>query len=378
MHICFLSNEYPQEGHHHGGIGSFLKVICRGLVNSGHEVTVINGTNAKRRICDDQGVKVIYTPFRYVSGISWWFNFQAVNKELKNLHRIQPIDIVEGSEMSFSFLKKIKGVKYIIRLHGGHHFFAEGENRGIQPWKGFQEKRSFKKADAFIGVSEYVVSHTEKYISFRNKPKEVIFNPINTALFKEADLDLIKPSQLVFVGTLIEKKGIRQLCEALPIVAKLFPNIHLHAYGRDWKDKEGHSYLENLKKNLETETLRKVTFHGPVSHEELPEIYKQCNICVFPSHSETLGLVAPEAMAMQRAVIFTKLGPGPEVIQNGVDGWLVDPRSSNDIAKTIIDILAHPIKMGNVATQAAASAKLKFAPENIIDKNINFYQKILA
>lgn len=57
-------------------------------------------------------------------------------------------DLVEGAELS-AFLPKIKEIKYIIRLHGGHHF-AEGENRGINWWKGFQEKRSFKKADAFI------------------------------------------------------------------------------------------------------------------------------------------------------------------------------------------------------------------------------------
>ena len=377
MHICFLSNEYPQDGHAHGGIGSFLKVICAGLVNNGLQVTVINGTNAERRIVNDQGVSIIYTPFRYVAGISWWFNFRAINKELKSLHQRIPIDIIEGSEMSFSFIKKIKGVKYLIRLHGGHHFFAEGENRGIDPWKGFQEKRSFKKADAFIGVSDYVITHTSKYISLHNKPAKVIFNPINTEIFRPAPLEKVNPNRLVFVGTLIEKKGIRQLCEALPIIAELFPNVHLYAYGRDWKDKNGQSYLENLKKRLGKDILSKVSFMGPVSQGDLPEIYTQSAICIFPSHSETLGLVAPEAMAMQRAVVFTQKGPGPEVIEHKVDGWLCNPTSPNDIAKTIIDILAHPLKMKSVAEQAALSAQKKFSPGKILSENIDFFQQIL-
>ena len=70
----------------------------------------------------------------------------------------------------YDFLKqKIKNIKYVIRLHGGHHFFAEAENRGINKWKGFQEKRSFKKADAFIAVSNYVKNHTATYLSYYNK-----------------------------------------------------------------------------------------------------------------------------------------------------------------------------------------------------------------
>ena len=66
------------------------------------------------------------------------------------MHKKKPINSIEGAELSFAFLPKIKDIKYVIRLHGGHHFFAVAENREINKWKGFQEKRSFKKADAII------------------------------------------------------------------------------------------------------------------------------------------------------------------------------------------------------------------------------------
>ena len=74
------------------------------------------------------------------------------NELIKEIHSTEPIDVIETSELGLAFLEKIKSVKYIIRLHGGHHFFSEAENRGINWWKGWQEKRSFKKADAFIAV----------------------------------------------------------------------------------------------------------------------------------------------------------------------------------------------------------------------------------
>jgi hypothetical protein len=101
-----------------------------------------------------------------VKGLAWYFNSKNIAKTITEIHKKNPIDIIEGAELSLAFLPKIKEIKYVIRLHGGHHFFAEGENRGINGWKGFQEKRSFKKADAFIAVSNYVKSHTAKYLSY--------------------------------------------------------------------------------------------------------------------------------------------------------------------------------------------------------------------
>ena len=49
-------------------------------------------------------------------------------------------------------MNKIKGIKYIIRMHGGHHFFAKAENRPTEWKKVWQEKRSFKNADAILNI----------------------------------------------------------------------------------------------------------------------------------------------------------------------------------------------------------------------------------
>ena len=86
-----------------------------------------------------------------------------------------------------ALLSNKHSAKKVIRLHGGHHFFSEAEKREINWRKGLLEKRSFKKADAFIAVSNYVKDHTQKYLSFHGKPVEVINHPIDTS---EATLDV--------------------------------------------------------------------------------------------------------------------------------------------------------------------------------------------
>ena len=169
MHICFLTNEFPKEGFPHGGIGSFVRTLAVAFVKQGVKVSVVgmNYTENDENETID-GVTIYRLQKSKVKGLAWYYNSKAINEKIKNIHNLDLIDIVEASELGLAFINKIKNIKYIIRLHGGHHFFAESENRGIDKWKGFQEKRSFKKADAFIAVSKYVKKHTENYLSYNN------------------------------------------------------------------------------------------------------------------------------------------------------------------------------------------------------------------
>ncbi|RIW12248.1 glycosyltransferase family 1 protein [Algoriphagus lacus] len=377
MHICFLSPEFPRKGATHGGIGTFLLTFSKKLIENGHQVTVagINGG----KLIDEQidGVRVVTFPASKAKLIGWWRNFSVISDFIDQTHEGHPIDIVEGSELTLAFLRKNPAIKYLIRLHGGHHFFAEGEKRGVNKWKGFQEKKSFQKADGFVAVSDYVKTHTETYLSYHSKPIEVINYPISFDKFYPADPEKTIPFRLVFAGTVCEKKGIRQLIAALPIVAEKFPKIHLEVYGRDWLFPDGRSYIGFLKESISEEILNRVQFHGAVSHDSLPGFYEQAEICIFPSHMETQGLVAPEAMAMEKPVIFSELGPGKETIDHGVNGWLCNPHSPESIAAVIIEALNAKDRFNEIGKSARKKALEKFDPDRMTAKNLEFYQKIL-
>ncbi|WP_322549125.1 glycosyltransferase family 4 protein [Flavobacterium psychraquaticum] len=379
MHICFLTNEYPKSGFPHGGLGSFVKTMAEALVEKGIRVSVIGLNYTPSNETENvNGVTIIRIQKSTVKGLAWYFNSKNIAKTTATIHKKNPIQIIEGSELSFAFLPKIKGLKYVIRLHGGHHFFAEAENRGINSWKGFQEKRSFKKADAFIAVSKYVKSHTANYLSYRNNPVEVIFNPINSQLFYPQEI-VLETNNITFAGTICEKKGVRQLIQAFPFVKEKFPKAILNLYGRDWLFPDGGSYMKMLQ---ETELpklgamAQDIIFHGAVSLQEIPAVYAKAAVCVFPSHMETLGLVAPEAMAMGKAVVFTKLGPGPEVITHGETGYLCNPHQPKDIAEMIVLVLQNPEKATDIGVKARISVLEKFEISKIVQENIDFYTKI--
>jgi glycosyltransferase involved in cell wall biosynthesis len=120
-----------------------------------------------------------------------------------------------------------------------------------------------------------------------------------------------------------------------------------------------------------------VIFHGAVSFEEIPNVYAKAAVCVFPSHMETLGLVAPEAMVMEKPVIFTKLGPGPEVVVDDETGWLCDPHNPQDIANKIIQGLSNPHKASEIAKKGRLSVLQQFEINKLVMHNIVYYRKIV-
>lgn len=380
MHICFLTNEYPKEGFAHGGIGSFVKTLATALVEKGFQVSVVGINYLPENETENiEGVNIYRLKRSTVKGLSWYLNSRAINLKIKEIHQRIPIQIIESSELGFAFLSKIKAVKYIIRLHGGHHFFAESENRKINKWKGFQEKRSFKKSDAFIAVSHFVKNHTEKYLSYNNKPIAYISNPVNTDFFKPRENIAAYKNRIVFVGTVCEKKGIRQLIQSFPFVKEKFLDATLEIYGRDWFFPDGSSYIKMLKEK-EMPKLGKLAndihFHGLVSFNDIPQVYAEASVCVFPSHMETQGLVAPEAMAMEKVVVFTELGPGPEIVENYITGLLCNPLSVEDIAQKILWLFEYPNKSRIIGKKARLSVIRNFDNEVISEKNIDFYKSL--
>lgn len=380
MHICYLTNEYPKKGFPHGGIGSFVKTIAVALVNAGHQVSVIgiNYTGDDEDTVED-GVHIYRLRKKHIKGITWWYNFNRISKKIKGIHQLKPINIVETSELGLAFLRKIKNIKYVIRLHGGHHFFAESENRDVDLWSGWQEKRSFRKADAFVAVSNYVKTHTEKYLDYHNKAVELISYPINTSLFQPIAGDIVE-HQIVFAGTVCKKKGVVELIRAFALVKEKFPKATLMIYGRDWFFLNGESYIEMLKEkelpNLGT-LADSITFFGAVNYESIPSKYAQAQVCVFPSHMETQGLVAPEAMAMGKMVVFTKLGPGAETIVDFETGLLCDPHSPEDIAQKIIWVFENQTKSNAIGLKARDFVIGKYGLNQIVEKNKVFYNSIL-
>ncbi|WP_271855504.1 glycosyltransferase family 4 protein [Patiriisocius marinus] len=374
MNIVFISNEYPSWAP--GGKGTFVQTFARELVKDGHTAIVLGiGEDSKKVILEDNGVQLIRLP-KPISPVARYIeNFIRINKELKRIQKTTAIDIVETSELDCAYLSKNASYKKVIRLHGGHHFFAEAEKRDIDPIKGKREKKSFKNADAFIAVSNYVKTHTEKYITYGTKPLKIINNPINTAL-TIPDVSVTE-NRVLFAGTICEKKGVFELVEAFQLVKDKYPKMHLDLYGRDWLYPNGDSFIDALKKKYSASYFENVHFHGAISRTELNIKYASALFCIFPSHMETQGLVTLEAMLLEKPVVFSQYGPGPETIQHMHTGLLCDVYDPVDIAEKMLWCIENKKAANSLGKKGRQQVMQKFEKHKIVEENTAFYKSLI-
>jgi phosphatidylinositol alpha-1,6-mannosyltransferase len=159
-------------------------------------------------------------------------------------------------------------------------------------------------------------------------------------------LGLSEKSLIVSVGRLVPRKGQDRLIEALPIIRKAIPNVHLLLVG------EG-SYRKTLEKLAEEQGVAElVTFVGRIPYAQLPDYYRCGDIFAMPSRSrmaglevEGLGIVYLEASGCGLPVIAGNSGGAPDAVVDGVTGIVVDGGNVNEIAAAIVRVLTDPKKM---------------------------------
>jgi glycosyltransferase involved in cell wall biosynthesis len=150
-----------------------------------------------------------------------------------------------------------------------------------------------------------------------------------------------RAESLLFVGRLVEKKGLRYLLEAMPEILKRFPHAHLTVVG------DGPSRLE-LEKLASSLGLRaRVRFLGALKNEELPAIYHKAGVVVFPSmvsddgDREGFGLVLVEALGCGCACVVTDLPAMMDIVQNNRTALVVRQKKPGELADAISTMLSN-------------------------------------
>jgi L-malate glycosyltransferase len=101
------------------------------------------------------------------------------------------------------------------------------------------------------------------------------------------------------------------------------------------------------------------------------------DLFLLPSDLESFGLAALEAMACEVPVVATKVGGLPEVVTDGVDGYLVAPRDVEAAAKCALDILSLPDRGRAMGRRARVNARKRYCSNDVIPQYEAYYERIL-
>lgn len=177
---------------------------------------------------------------------------------------------------------------------------------------------------------------------------------------------------ILYAGVLIPLKGVHFLLEAFASVAQELPDARLWIVGKA----ENAAYARELKAQTRRLGLDgRVCFVDEVSQRELAGYVSRCIVLVLPSLSEGLPRVVYEAMACGVPVIASKVSGIPEVVEDGVTGFLVSPGDRNTLAKRLLWVLTHPKEAHAMGERARVFARGFFSAEAYTQNYANLFSK---
>ena len=176
--------------------------------------------------------------------------------------------------------------------------------------------------------------------------------------------DGMGPLRVFSCGRLNPVKGHDDLARAVLKLRNQGLNVQLRIAGED--DKGGSGYRKKLEGIIADLGLSEhVTLLGAISEERVRSELSEAHVFALGSHHEPLGVAIMEAMALSVPVVVTSAGGVPELVDDGVDGLLVDPRSPHQMADQIRRVACSP----DFSLQLARAARVKI--EQQFDSSIS-------
>ncbi len=293
-------------------------------------------------------------------------------------------------------------------IHGIPHVATVHSLEPLRPWKAeqlgggyalscFCERTGLEGADAIIGVSAamrddilsaYPVIDPARVSVVHNGIDTDEFRPdLETGFLGRLGIDPESPS-VVFVGRVTRQKGLTHLLHAATM---LDPDVQLVlCAGAPDTPELGAEILAGVE-SLRSAGHRVLWIEEMLPRPELIQVLSHATVFVCPSVYEPLGIVNLEAMACETAVVATRTGGIPEVVEDGVTGLLVpiEPRGDGSgepvdadvfaqaLAERIGTVLADPVLAGRFGKAGRGRAVDRFAWSTIAERVVEVYRRVL-
>jgi glycogen(starch) synthase len=334
--VTFISSEYPP--HIVGGLGVHVKYLTDELSNYMNVDIVLPGVEKKGYISQDSKARLkplMRVEASYPDLSSWFYFSKAAAEYICRLPAQERPDIIHCHD----WVTIMAGIKCKFHLNIPLVFHLHLPNR--RTLCAAIENLGLACAD-LITVNSYSMRKELDYrCSAIQGDIEVVKNGVHTGLYQPAEDWPAEENYILFVGRLVEQKGVEYLLRAFYFVREKFPGIRLKIVGEGgYKE-----MLTMLARNLTIDS--EVDFVGWRNGPALAKLYQKAMVVVVPSIYEPFGMIALEAMACKRPVVVSREGGLQEIITHGDNGFHAEPKDDLDLAQWIMSLLAD----GNLRAQ---------------------------
>ncbi len=182
----------------------------------------------------------------------------------------------------------------------------------------------------------------------------------------------ISPEELVllFVGRLGKEKNVAFLIRAFQQVSLTVPKVRLVLVGKGPQESQLHDLCKQL--NIE----QKVTFTGALPRSQVVHCYAGAHLFVFPSVTDTQGLVIGEAKSTGLPVVAIRAFGPAEMVKHGEDGYLTEPNQAA-FANAILELLNNPVLYRRMRENALKNARL-LTSSYCAERMLESYERLIG
>jgi N-acetyl-alpha-D-glucosaminyl L-malate synthase BshA len=361
----------------YGGSGVVATELGLELAARGHDVhfisyaTPVRMTSASERLHFHEVEVMNYPLFDhppYTLALASKMYNVAENESLDLLHVHYAIPHSVSAYLARAMLKTRK-LPFVTTLHGTDITLV-GMDRSYLPITRF----SIEESDAVTAISEYLAAVTRDEFQVRTRV-EVIPNFVNCNVFQPADGTCRRKMfaadherVLAHLSNFRPVKRVPDVIEIFHLVRREIP-AKLLMIG-DGPDRTIAEWMVR-EKNL----TRDVFFLG--KQNQVQELINCADVLLLPSDLESFGLVALEAMACGVPAVCSRVGGLPEVVRDGIDGFLAPPRDVQAMAAKALEILKDPAKRETMGRAGRERALSHFCSDKIIPLYEQLYRRVL-
>ncbi|WP_262150897.1 glycosyltransferase family 4 protein [Chryseobacterium foetidum] len=292
---------------------------------------------------------------------------EYLKKELSKFTANKNIDVIETHDWEgISRIAEDLKIPYIIRCHGSWSVLSRFFGYGAAKGKIYCEKKAFDNAENIITVSQ----SNEKMVReiFGNKDYNLIYNGIDTGLYKPPQNPETISKSIFFVGNVSTEKGADTALDAFIKVHEKENEATLHFIGKETE------LSEQLKRKIaENQLENNVIFYGKKNPDEVVKLLSKAEVIVFPSRGETFGLALIEAMALEKPVVCANLEVFSEIVSDGINGLIA---SESEFSEKVLELFSDRNKAMHLSTNARNTVVEKFSLKKMTDETLSYYQKI--
>ena len=416
LRICLVSKEYPPEGT--GGIAKYNRLLAHGLVEAGHDVSVIAGpgdSNESGRPIgpsnqDREGevtpansllsseVKLSRVANRELwlpapvrrKGRGIWNALErslAVDREIARLERTQgPFDVVEMPNWG------AEGLCYCLHPRAPLVIRLSTPLAQVSRLKGersarlglrlacFLEAIPARRCACIIAHSEFIAKHCIELYRISHPNLHVIplgipgpSSPLPKGMTEDRAVTIL------YVGRLEKRKGIDRLLQAIPKVIGSAPQCKFVIAGADIGEApQGKTYREYFESFATPAARKTTTFLGHVEERVLSQLYANCDIFVAPSLSESFGLIFLEAMAQAKPVVAFRTGGVLEVVAHNETGILVELDDIDELANALIRLTEDGETRQRMGKCGYERVRTRFTAKRMVEETVACYRQVIA